>query len=530
MFIGHYGVAFAALLVTSAARLHAQNDPSGYYEGTATSKQSGQLSVSLNLARTSASFGGKLVTPIGTFPITGGRYANGGLHLEFDAGGATGVIDAELRAGALTGAFSVPDDSGPIKLRRIGNARSEDSMRATLNLDPKRWSEDVRVFAKELPRLHANAFAHFPRRQFNAEIEALQRDIAQLDGDQIYVRLDRLANRVGDGHTYIDLPQDYPDFPLVFRRFGGEYRVVATAPEYARTLGTRLEAIDGVPAKQVRQRLLQITPAGETLALRDARAEDFLTSGALLHGLGITRRRDSVSYAFRDDQGQPLALAARAVPANAQSAIAWNYVYKESPLSRQHRGESFWFTYLPDSRTVYGNFRGYEDLRQHGAALLAFVADKHPVKLIVDMRQNGGGDFTDGLRYLIDPIRRTPSVNRRGHLYVLIGPNTFSAAMANAAQFRSRTHAILVGEPIGERPNSYQEPRILRLPNSHLAVHYSTRYYKFKPSGENIIRPDCVVNTSWADYVAGRDPVVQRILRAPDVEGIPPCAHLKGRN
>jgi len=31
---------------------------------------------------------------------------------------------------------------------------------------------------------------------------------------------------------------------------------------------------------------------------------------------------------------------------------------------------------------------------------------------------------------------------------------TFSAAMNNAAQFRSRTEAILVGQTIGEKPNS----------------------------------------------------------------------------
>src|SRR5262249_48090067 len=111
------------------------------------------------------------------------------------------------------------------------------------------------------------------------------------------------------------------------------------------------------------------------------------------------------------------------------------------------------------------------------------------------------------------PIRDLPNINSRGHLLVIIGPNTFSAAMANAAQFRSQTAAILVGQPIGEKPDSYQEPRQMTLPNSHLVVRYSTRFYKFVESGENIIRPDQEIKTSWTDFKAGRDPVLEWVFR-----------------
>ena len=53
-----------------------------------------------------------------------------------------------------------------------------------------------------------------------------------------------------------------------------------------------------------------------------------------------------------------------------------------------------------------------------------------------------------GLRYLVRPVRELASINQKGHLYVLIGPQTFSAAMANAAHFRTQTAALLVGQPI----------------------------------------------------------------------------------
>src|SRR5205823_7059198 len=128
-------------------------------------------------------------------------------------------------------------------------------------------------------------------------------------------------------------------------------------------------------------------------------------------------------------------------------------------------------------------------------------------KLIIDLRQNSGGDYKEGLQYLIEPIAAMRAINRKGHLFVLIGANTFSAAMSNAAQFRTHTRALLVGQPIGERPNSYQEPRQFTLPNSHLVVHYSTRYYKFVEGQDNVVTPDKVITPTWEDYKNGHDVV-----------------------
>ena len=103
---------------------------------------------------------------------------------------------------------------------------------------------------------------------------------------------------------------------------------------------------------------------------------------------------------------------------------------------------------------------------------------------------------------------RTERLNQRGRLFVLIGTDTFSAAMSNAAQFRTTTNATLVGQPIGERPNSYQEPRQFKLPNSHLVVRYSTRYYKFIEGKNNVVAPDKEIIPTWQDYKGGHDVVL----------------------
>jgi hypothetical protein len=87
--------------------------------------------------------------------------------------------------------------------------------------------------------------------------------------------------------------------------------------------------------------------------------------------------------------------------------------------------------------------------------------------------------------------------------------------MNNAAQFQDQTQATLVGQQIGEKPNSYQEPRQFRLPNSHLIVRASSLYYRFRETGPNAVTPDKTIVPTWADVKAGRDPVLDWVLAQP---------------
>jgi len=82
----------------------------------------------------------------------------------------------------------------------------------------------------------------------------------------------------------------------------------------------------------------------------------------------------------------------------------------------------------------------------------------------------------------------------------------------NAIDFRKETNAILVGEPIGERPNSYSENDEMTLPRSKLVVSYSTRYYKFVDEDVPAVLPDQRIDADWPAFLAGRDPVMEWIL------------------
>jgi hypothetical protein len=178
----------------------------------------------------------------------------------------------------------------------------------------------------------------------------------------------------------------------------------------------------------------------------------------------------------------------------------------------QRMNEPFWFSRLAERDAVYVQFRSYDGLEANAVRLFDALRQRPARRLIVDLRRNGGGNFLAGRQWLLLPIELLGLI--AGQLFVLVGRRTFSASMVNAIDFRRETEAILVGEPIGARPYGYQENGWFTLPTSGLQVSAATRLYRIGPEDADSFLPDQPINTSHADFVAGRDPVLEWALGA----------------
>jgi hypothetical protein len=202
----------------------------------------------------------------------------------------------------------------------------------------EQWRADLHFLARELPKRHANAFHHTARERFDAEVADLDGRIDTLNADEIYVGLDRIANLVGDGHTFVEFPDDKARLPVQIKQFGGEYRVTAVAPGMEKALGARVLRIHDTPIARAHELLLTLTPQDETPFLSQARVEAFLTLGIVLHGYGIIPDRRIAKLALADEAGREFIVEARAIAPN--EGINWVPVFKELPLFRQRPGET----------------------------------------------------------------------------------------------------------------------------------------------------------------------------------------------
>jgi C-terminal processing protease CtpA/Prc len=129
--------------------------------------------------------------------------------------------------------------------------------------------------------------------------------------------------------------------------------------------------------------------------------------------------------------------------------------------------------------------------------------------LVVDVRSNGGGDNTTYWP-LLELIEARPL---RGHVVVLLGRMTFSAAANFAAAVDHQTRARLVGEPSGGAPNQWGDRTPIRLPVLGLTAYVAAEWVEVEPSDERLaVEPDVLVESTVADFLAGRDSVLRRAL------------------
>src|SRR5271169_3325869 len=264
-------------LVTSQAQTGCKpNDPAGYFEGTATSQQEGKLDVSLNLRCDNGHYAGDLVTLVGTYTVKHGHSEASQLYLNLESRANTITIQAAFDAGVLRGKFVSAGDTGPVELHPAGDANNPAAAAEVLNLSNKQWHQDLDFLARELPKRHANAFHFISREGFEAEVAQLSGKLDHLNSDEIYVGMDRIANSIGDGHTYIRIPADDAKLPIDLQRCGDEYRVVATASGNEKALGARVIKIQDTPIADAHELLLALTPADETQVLRDSRVRGYL--------------------------------------------------------------------------------------------------------------------------------------------------------------------------------------------------------------------------------------------------------------
>ena len=370
------------------------------------------------------------------------------------------------------------------------------------------WRDDLHYMARELAKRHANAFHHVSRDQYWRLVARIDSALPALAATDVPVYFEKLTAAVGDAHTYVSLPEGQHFYPFAISYFGDTPRVIRTAPPFQQLLGARLTKVGDLSASQVEARLNEILTQGENAWFYRAEYPGFL-SREVLHAVGVLRDSQQAIFTFAQLDGSTISIAMLPSAANPQD---WVLPYKAAPLYLQHAQDDFWFATLPKTNSVYVAFNSYRRLGSNAAALFRYLDSRVIDRLIIDLRNNRGGDYLQGHKHLIARILDRPRLNHPGHLYVITGRYTFSAAMSNAAQFRTETRATLVGEPPGETPNGYQEHRSFRLPHSHLVVNYSVRYYKFLPTDVPALLPDTIIEPDWHDYQAGRDPVLGWIL------------------
>jgi hypothetical protein len=391
------------------------------------------------------------------------------------------------------------------------------------------WRDDLDYLLAAVERDHADSFHSISPAGWRRHSQSLRSRIPRLAGHEVVVELARLLALVGDGHTVLRLP-DVPGFkrlPVRLYRMTDGVFVRAIAPEFAHLGGSPVVAIGGTP-------ILEAWDLTRPLVSRDnergvwAQVPELLAIPEVLHALGMIRSTERATLTVAGSNGELVSVDPIATQEREPDLLDARLRLRMADPLWLRRSDENWFEYLPDSKTLYLAYNTVRDgapepLRELFERALSLIESGAVVRLIVDIRRNHGGNMTLN-RPLVDGLIRARRVNRWGHLFVIIGRGTFSAAMNLAVDLERGTRALFVGEPTGARPNHFGENVDVVLPRSGLRATVAGLYWQcsLPDDDREWIAPDIPARLSSADYLHQRDPALDAIMAyQPDPEDAP---------
>jgi hypothetical protein len=404
-----------------------------------------------------------------------------------------------------------------------GAAAPAAAPQAAAHPDPNAaWQQDLQVLVDALsdPKTGQLDFAKlYPPATFDAAITNLKaQDLTKTSFGEVNLQLIQLIASAHVSHNAV-VPQGRPFaqlLPLEFYWYSDGLAVTSATPEYADALGARVIKIGESTPDQLLPKLAPYIAYENDSWLRSI-ATQYLTESAFLRHLNLLGSDKRVAITL-EKPGQPSFTISVALPDDMPKLVSFREaLHVRTPFYLSNPSKYYWYQYLEDSKTFYIQYNRCENDPQQSFSdftkqVLAEV-DSHSVsRIVLDLRLNGGGDSS-----ILAPLKQGLETRHKaiGHLYVLIGPKTFSSAMMNASDLHDHLTATLVGEPTGDGMNTYGNVASVLLPNFRIRVMYTNKFFGNKNAAPSTPQPDIYAPRTLASDLAGRDPALEAAIAAP---------------
>jgi hypothetical protein len=386
----------------------------------------------------------------------------------------------------------------------------------------QKWLEVLDFLQYELPKRHKNLYFQTSEANYLAQIHSLRNELNRLERPVINSEIAKIVASVGDAHTSIDIPVYYL-CPLEFYWFKDGIYAINTTKSDEVLRYKKITHIDGMDIGTVIAKMSTMI-SHENNSYLKAMLPKYLPAIEFLYGLQIARTINGLTITYESVSGNVSEWFVPSYPfSEYQEQLNENRVafpVDNLPLFRRDPDRHYWMEYLKKPRTLYFKYNickemAEESVQAFGERLLDVIREDAPEKLVIDMRNNTGGNSTL-LDPFIDTLAKCDQINQQGRLFVIIGRDTFSSALLNVFSLKNKTHALLVGEPTGGKPNCYGEVLRVKLEQSGLRISYSTKYYQLiEDDHMPSLFPDVQLEYAIQDYLGLSDPCMEYILLSP---------------
>lgn len=398
------------------------------------------------------------------------------------------------------------------------------------------------------------AFSEAAASAFKDRLEIMRENAANMTDAQFYLSIGEAVALADNGHTNINPYPQYTQFNRIGARlynFSEGVFILDAAKDKTHTLGRRVVSVEGVPIESVQSALNKYRGGNETW--RRLHSNFLIESPELLAASGHGKSSDVIQLTLESQTGELEEVQFEGISVDESKELPWRSAWETLTPSSKSRHFSSWSHVMDLDEGVLPKFLtdpneplSYK-LKANGfyiRALPGFKAGELKIKdayksimsehpkgsldyLVVDFRLHDGGDYTKSMAF----AKAAPKmVKEDGHIYIITGPNTFSAAIVTVAMLKyySGDRGLIIGEQMGDREQFWAERGTrFRLPNSGYSINYATGYHDWEagckgepycytmnemhevPAG--ILAPEIALPQDFENYRRGEDVVMNWI-------------------
>lgn len=379
------------------------------------------------------------------------------------------------------------------------------------DLTAEAWRADIQFLTEQLTKTHPNAFHRMKMEAFQEATEAMLEPAGRRSRNENIVAIMKLLAQLGDGNTRVDRQTlQLQKYPILFRQFQDQMRVVATDSTYRRWLGLNVLRIDRYSIPEIQEQLLAFVPADESQTHAQYLMENYMRYPEILSAADIIAPNFSVIM-FEDEKNMRIKTP---LISQQEDTKTWFRVQEDTPVhllppyDAIHPG--LWMTHLTDDQMNFLYAKAYPSDKKVRKSVLNQLKkkfkDNPSSKVLIDLRENDSDQFGVGKKLIRLAARDAEQI------YVAIGRQTYAAATIDALQWRRKYGAVLVGEMTGANPNGYRQSKAVVLPNSGIRVLIPTKEYRVLEDHAGGLAPDQEIPMDWESYRKGIDPVLEWVL------------------
>lgn len=389
----------------------------------------------------------------------------------------------------------------------------------TVEYDTERnnaWIEDIEEVESQIIKFHADPFKYVSEEKFKADINTLKDKVPKMNDHEIAVQFSKIISEIKDLHTNLYLNSNLY-YPFKAKYFGDDLYIIETTEDYKNIIFKKLLKIEGQSIEAIEKKIAEVCSYENDIGKRINVASQ-LSNPSKLYGLNITKDLKNVHLTLEDKSGKREKVTISSLDYNEDRELKIIDVnsFCDAPLYMKNRGETYYCEYLQEYNTIYFDYNRCIDNNFDDSMdkLLKEIEKKAPEKLIIDLRDNGGGvirNFSSFKRQFDFFKNKNKDLLDGCQIYTITNNYTVSTAVLVTEYAVNDLNATLIGEPPAQPFKFFAMAAWYPSNNSKLVYRVPTKEFGL---GEalKVIEPDIFIPLSIDDYKNGIDPVMKYIL------------------